>query len=290
MAFPSAIGCIVIGLSPITSGGPCIDTESPLVARTIPAYLYWQYRDDDNLQAFVDSYNAMTQDYVDWYISLNLPIYTQSPITGAFLDWVGQGLYGYPRPVLGEGYQRLIGPLNTYSPNGFGVVNEDGSFERILAVGLNQRRILSNARAIRVNDDLYRRSIAWHFFKGYGHQFNVRYLKRRIMQWLTGPDGIDPKVDQTYRISVSFGACCQVNITLIIFKSVWQRGAVPNTITLNDRGAPTRSYGSAILNHNEIVVTIIGDQFEFGDQLKEAIDEGFLELPFQYNYVVTVQH
>ena len=283
MAFPSAIGCIVIGLSPITSGGPCIDTESQLIARTIPAYLYWQYRDDDNLQAFVDSYNAMTQDYVEWFISLNLPIYTQSPIVGAFLDWVGQGVYGYPRPVLGEGYQRIVGPYNTYSFNGYGTVDENGILIKVTPVAFNQRRILSNAHAVRVNDDLYRRSISWHFFKGYGHQFNVRYLKRRVMQWLTGVDGIDPKVDQTYRISVSFGACCQVNITLIIFKSIELSASLWNTSAFNDRRR-------AIFNDNLIEVTIIGDQFEFGDQLKEAIDQGFLELPFQYNYVVTVQH
>lgn len=268
MAFPSAIGCIVIGQSPIESGPHCQLVVDDHVCRIIPSYLYWQYKDDDNLQAFVDSYNSYAQEFAEWFCSLNLPIYTSDPVSGALLDWVGEGLYGYSRPVLGEGRQEELGPYNTWAFN---------------ELDFNGLRNISNATALRVNDDLYRRSLSWHFQKGDGRIFNVRYLKRRIMRWLIGENGIDPGIDQTYRISVSFGYCCQVNITLVIFKSVVLSGAFYNTFAFNE------TVNSAF-NDLEIIVTQLGPQFDLGDKLKEAIDEGFLELPFQFNYVVTVQH
>ncbi len=267
MAFPSAIGCFVIGESSIESGGPCVETESPTVKRTIPSYLYWQYRDDDNLQAFVDAYNTLTQEFVDWFNSLNLPVYTAAPVIGALLDWVGRGLYGLGRPVLGSGHSRLEGPYDTWA------------FDTL---AFNTRKTISDFTGEAVDDDVYRRVISWHYFKGDRRIFNVRYLKRRIMRFLTGVNGTDPGIDQTYRISVSFGACCQVNITLVRLRSTLLRGAIYNSFAFNSRTA-------AIFNDVEIVTTILGPQFDLAQVLKEAIDQGVLELPFQYTYVVIVQ-
>lgn len=265
MAFPSAIGCIVIGESPITSGGPCLDVEDDQLCKVIKSYLYWQFKDDDNLQAFVDSYNSLAQQFVTWFCSLNLPIYTTSPIDGALLNWVGEGLYGYPRPVLGKGAQRVRGPYNTWQLN---------------SIQLNDRYVVSNFQAELVTDDIYRRCLTWHFFKGDGKQFNTRWLKRRIMRWLTGEDGIDPHVDQTYRVSVSYGLCCQVNVTLVRLRGRLTNGAFYNNHQLNSRQ----------MNYFEVIVTILyPDQFELAQQLKEAIEQGVLELPFQFTYVVKIQ-
>lgn len=264
MAFPSAIGCFVIGASPITSGGPCIDVDDGLFCTAIKSYLYWQYRDDDNLQAFVDSYNTQAQRFVTWFCQLDLPIYTMDPVSGALLNWVGAGLYGYPRPVLGRGHQVLQGPYNTWEFN---------------TLRYNQRRIVGDFIAENVTDDLYRRCLTWHFFKGDGRVFNVTYLKKRIMRWLTGVDGTNPGIDQTYRISVSFGLCCQVNITLVRYRSRLVRNSRYNTFRYN-----TTRY-----NDSAVEVTIIADPFEFGRQLKEAIEQGVLELPFQYSYIIKIQ-
>ena len=79
----------------------------------LPSYLYLQYQDDDNLQAFVDVYNSQAQEYLDWFYSISLPVYTSDTISGSLLDWVAQGLYGMPRPVLATGVNQNLGPYNT---------------------------------------------------------------------------------------------------------------------------------------------------------------------------------
>lgn len=265
MAFPSAIGCIVIGQSPIASGPHCQLVVDDHVCRIIPSYLYWQYKDDDNLQAFVDSYNSYAQEFAEWFCSLNLPIYTTSPVDGALLNWVGEGLYGYPRPVLGSGSQVLKGPYNTWQFN---------------SIQFNQHKLIGEFTADPVDDDLYRRMITWHFWKGDGRQFNIRNLKRKIMRFLEGENGIDPPVDQTYRISVSFGACCQVDITLIRY-----RGRVTRSFRFNQFQFNVPTF--ALLESS--TVTLYSDQFELAQQLKEAIEQGALELPFQYKFIITIQ-
>jgi hypothetical protein len=83
----------------------------------IPSYLYQEYTDDDDLQGWVEAQNIMQQDYVDTFNALNLPIYTGPIVSGALLDWVGRGVYGFQRPVIGPEIQSTFGPLNTYGPN-----------------------------------------------------------------------------------------------------------------------------------------------------------------------------
>lgn len=69
-----------------------------MLSQTIPSYLYQEYSDDVDLQAFVSAYNQMTQQYVTWFNTIGLPIYTG--LSGPLLDWVCNGLYGYYRPTL----------------------------------------------------------------------------------------------------------------------------------------------------------------------------------------------
>lgn len=240
------------------------DAANPLYCQVIPSYLYWQYRDDDNLQGFVDAQNIMAQSFVTWFCDLNLPIYTDSPIDGALLDWVAEGLYGFPRPTLGQGIISELGELNTYQLN---------------TMMLNDRKLVGSFTADPVDDDLYRRIITWHFYKGDGKVFSIRWLKRRIMRFLTGDNGIDPGVDQTYRISVSFGLCFQVNIIIKRFKSGVIQSAMPNTFMAN----------TLMLDELDLGITTLGPPFALAGRLKEAIEQGALELPFQYSYVVSVE-
>jgi hypothetical protein len=67
--------------------------------QTIPSYLYAQYSDDENLQAFVDAYNSLSQGYLDWFNSRPLGLYTSPNIAGPLLDWVGQGVPVQHGPV-----------------------------------------------------------------------------------------------------------------------------------------------------------------------------------------------
>lgn len=197
--------------------------------KTIKSYLYEEYTDDDDLQNFVDSYNQMTQNYVDTFNSLNLPIYTWGLIVGRLLDWVAKGLYGMDRPSLSSGKSRFIGPFNTYQFN---------------TVAFNSKKRISSQELIETTDDLFKRILTWHFFKGDGRVFDVRWLKRRILRFLNGANGINVDTAATYDISVQFASKTQVNITIatngsptqaILFQEAVNSGALelPFQFTFN---------------------------------------------------------
>lgn len=132
----------------------------------IPAYVYREYADDQDVQAFFANYNTAAQQFLTWFATIGLPIYTglstqgQTGLITPLLDWVGVGLYGIPRPTLGNSL---------------------------------------------VSDDVYQRCMTWALYKGDGTLFNIRWLKRRIMRFLEGTNGTDPGINQTYQISVRFG-------------------------------------------------------------------------------------
>lgn len=158
------------------------------VQRTIPAYLYVQYQGDDAVAAFFDAYNIWAQAYTDWFNNLNLPIYTQPPVSGTLLDWVAQGLYGISRPSLptsiGAPYK---GPVNSFYLNELTVNGYKPGLPDTYAV---------------TNDDFFRRIITWKFYKGDGKAFSPRWLKRRLNRFLTGANGKDVPNDTTYNVSV----------------------------------------------------------------------------------------
>ena len=59
---------------------PLWATEPAYLAKAIPSYLYVQYNDDDDLQAFVQAYNELAQEIITWlntaavsYTHLTLP-------------------------------------------------------------------------------------------------------------------------------------------------------------------------------------------------------------------------
>ncbi|MCQ4438507.1 hypothetical protein NO135_26220, partial [Clostridioides difficile] len=39
------------------------------------SYAFYQYRNDPNIRAFLDSYNGVAQDYLDWFNTLQYPVY-----------------------------------------------------------------------------------------------------------------------------------------------------------------------------------------------------------------------
>jgi len=232
-----------------------------MITQTIPSYLYLQYNDDDDLQAFVDAYNDQSQQIINWFNTIGLPIYTGTPIAGPLLDWVAEGLYGINRPTLVSGVTVHEGPLNTYGPN--------------MGPALNQSVVVQPTNYALVNDDVFKRVITWHFYKGDGKVLNIRWLKRRIARFLYGYNGTDPGIDQTYRISVEFGIAPQVNITIQSgVRSVLGglNTACCNTQTLNDTASTYFAY----------------PPIPMAKTFKTAVDNGILELPFQFTYSVSV--
>jgi hypothetical protein len=230
------------------------------VLRPIPSYLYQEYSDDSDLQAFVAAYNSMMQDIIDTLLNLNLPIYTKDPISGALLDWVGQGLYGISRPSLTYSFPRIFGPYNTYEYNVQTYNQYVYQFPDDIAL---------------TDDDIYRRVITWHFHKGDGKYFSVEWLKKRVMRFLLGINGTCPNIDNTYQISVTFGASCDVTIRIVLIDRTIIDGAIYN----ND------SFQYNVMQYNQLNTTAINypplpTMTEFAD----AVRSGVLELPFMFNW------
>jgi hypothetical protein len=152
----------------------------------LPAYVYQEYADDDNIRAFFTSYNNLATQYLLWFSSLNLPIYTGGIIAGALLDWVALGLYGIIRPSITTGSVFYEGATNTVPTN---------------VVATNSQLQSSTEALQSTSDDIFRRVITWNFYKGDGFVFNMQWLKRRVFRFLNGPNGVSPVIDQTYTVS-----------------------------------------------------------------------------------------
>lgn len=156
------------------------------VAETIPSYLYVQYADDDDLQAFVAGYNGMAQNYVDWFNDTGVPVYTG--LTGSLLDWVAAGLYGITRPTIESFAIAARGMINTFELN---------------TLELNEYVPGTPAQFFLASDDVFQRCITWHFYKGDGKVFSLLWLKRRVLRWLYGTNGTDVNVADTSGVSIT---------------------------------------------------------------------------------------
>lgn len=146
-----------------------------MLADIIKAYAYRQYADDDNIQAFFTAMNDGTQNYLDWFNQVGLAYYPG--LSGDLLDWVGTGLYGMPRPEVENLGNPGQGTLNTQ------VLNSSP---------LNTFIEPTASTGYTLSDDVYKRILTWSLFKGDGKNFNMRWMKRRVMRFLVGANGIDP--------------------------------------------------------------------------------------------------
>jgi hypothetical protein len=234
------------------------------LTQAIPSYLYQEYSDDDDLQAFVTAENQLQQNYIDTFNAINLPIYTGPVVSGALLDWVGQGVYGINRPWLVTNKSAQVGPLNT--------------------IGLNQSFVpIDNFQQLEPNglladDDIYRRVITWHYQKGDGKYFSIRWLKRRIMRFLIGVNGTSPPIDQTDQISITFGAGGAIGVRFITGQRILTGGCIPNVVAPGalepiDNVDTTYTPYPPLPNLNVFL---------------EAIASGILEIPFQMTFVTNV--
>lgn len=154
----------------------------------LAAYPYVQYNDDDDIGAFFMAYNSMAQEYVDFFNEYNLADYNAANIADELLDWISEGIYGMRRPYLVDGSASApIGPLGTI-PLG----DEYLGFFGWSAGSPPTYSFVDNA--------VFRKVITWNFFKGDGVMFNINWLKRRIVRFLT--DESNP--ESTYDVSVYF--------------------------------------------------------------------------------------
>lgn len=241
--------------------------DAPGVEKITPSYLYEEYSDDDNLQAFVASQNELVQRFLDWFNTVDLPVYTSDTITGLLLDWVGAGLYGLPRPSIPTGHSTLLGVYGTLfygePPTAYGML----------------RRTPPPA-FVRLSDDYYKRILTWQFFKGDGKYFTITWLKKRVMRFLIGMNGTAPNIDQTYQISVTFGPDRQANI--VIFNTQRRFLTGPGVYGRGPAYGVGRPYGSAVSSN--IPMT----PFAAAATFAAAVNSGIVELPFQWSWTCTV--
>ena len=239
---PSWLGGFVLGESPL--GGPNDFPVAAGVQRTIDSYLYVQWRTgsgSDALQAFTNAYNQITQSYVDSFNSLSLPVYTEQQ--GAMLDWVALGVYGFLRPLLPIGREVAYGAVNSFAVNA-------------PKQPVNGWNVVVPNTYYQTTDDIFKRIMTWHLYRGDGRQINVRWIKRRVMRFLIGENGSggypitsdlvvaldsfgEPvywptwyNVDLTPQISVTFaGSEATIRIVLVVRNVTG--GCIPNRFRPN---------------------------------------------------------
>lgn len=85
-----------------------------MLISTLPAYLYEQYNNAPDLEAFFTAYNNTSQEYLNNVNNLNLPIYTAQ--YGQMLDWVANSIYGVARPVIPFGSSSLSNGVYNSDP------------------------------------------------------------------------------------------------------------------------------------------------------------------------------
>lgn len=160
-----------------------------ILTKIIPAYPFVQYRDDKNVVAFFDAYNELAQQYLDDMNAYQLPFWPAAGVTGTLLDFVVKGIYGAVRPeqqlTVEEFYK---GTLDTslYDTVKYATLQD-------YQPGLSRF----------VPDEYWKRILTWNFYKADGQQFTITWLKRRIARFLLGAGGRDPRLENTYLVSVT---------------------------------------------------------------------------------------
>lgn len=162
----------------------------PLPLKTvIPSYLYQQYADDVNLQSFVDAYNTIAQAYLDWFNQTPFGVYTSPAIAGQLLDWIGQGIYGIPRPIFSTLATKYLTDATNQLPTN--IIATDGSEHE------------QSGTAIVSNDDFYKRTITWATYIGDGRVCNASVLRKRIARFLYGSNGGDIMLTDAQNVSIT---------------------------------------------------------------------------------------
>lgn len=233
-----------------------------MLKEIIKAYLYQQYKSDDNLQAFFTAYNSMSQEIYDWVINANLPIFTGNYNYGSQLEWIAHGIYGQYRPIISSSKTVVYGPYNTIKFN---------------QVALNGRKKKTTTNQITTSDDIFKRVMTWNFYKGDGFNFTITWLKRRILRFLQGVNGADIVNDQRWGISITFGDEGQINITIIRAMR-----SIIKSAQLDDMAYGDTEYGALETRLD------YASSFDYATVFKTIFDNGLLNMPFWSSTTVTI--
>lgn len=224
------------------------------ISGVIPSYLYEQYSDDSDLQAFVSVYNSLSNEYHAWFTDVNLAIYTNSNISDVLLDWVGDGIYGVKRPIISTLSKYSYGTLNTSAYNEF---------------PYNGFKVINSGTSQIATDDIYKRALTWSAYAGDLKHSSIQWLRRRVARFLYGSNGGDITVDDLINVSVTG-------------KNVGS-GLAYNEVVYN-----TAPYGFSVpffqRLRGAVVITI--PNTPIGKTFSTLLKNGTLVVPLQLNYSV----
>lgn len=243
-----------------------LPTSPTSATKTIPSYLYFQYQTDEDLPSLIQSYNTMSQEVIDWFNNLNLPIYTLQ--SGDLLDWVGAGIYGYPRPQLSSYTQ--------FPPQGATATYPTARYATADMVRT------SSSYGVKASDDVYKRCLTWQFYKGDGFQFTIPWLKRRVYRWMNGTNGTSPDIAYTSDVGITFSK--PGSITVYFYQGP--------TASMTTSFGPTASlkrtaYSQPVYFAPTITIDFTGYSGTLISQFIDSINSGAITFPFQYTVVVT---
>lgn len=154
---------------------------------TIGSYIYQEFVDDLNVVAFSDSYNTLSQSYLDWANQHPLAVWSNANISGPLLDWTLGGIYGISRPVFSSLVRKFRGGINALPLN---------------TVALNSGKLFQTGTATPATDDYYRRVATWTLYVGNGRQFNVEVLRLKVARFIYGTNGTDVTLSQAQTIHI----------------------------------------------------------------------------------------
>jgi hypothetical protein len=220
-----------------------------MLPSVVPAYLYEQYADDEDLQAYIDAYNGAVQNYVNWFNTALLPFYPAQ--SAPLLDWTAYGIWGLQRTSLASAASTALGMLNTQPLN----------------VAALNAFVPSTQQIFALADDVFQRILTWNVYKADGKRFSPRWLKRRVMRFLVGTNGLDPTPDMP-GFQVGCESTFPIGVTIA-------NGVV--TVTL------ASTLLSQMANVSPFIMTLFQDAFQAG-----AGDGAVLDLPIEYQYVCNI--
>lgn len=227
----------------------------------IKSYPYTQYNDDENIAAFFSAYNKIAEDIYEWMKNANLPVFSGGYNAGDQLKWIARGVYGVKPPILVSGKQQVYGPFNSTSFN---------------QLSFNARDVVNKSEQVVASDDIFKRVMTWNFYKGDGFDFTIPWLKRRIMRFIVGDDGVDITNDEHWSISVLFSSD-GASISIVKGYRKLTESSVFNAQVFNSRAFNQKT--SVLIKSNE---------YEFASLFKQAFDSGLLHMPFYQPVSVTI--
>jgi hypothetical protein len=228
---------------------------SPL-AEVVPTYVYGQFSDDPDIQAFFAGLNTTAQGYTDWFNETPLSVYTSEAISGPLLEWIGTGLYGVGRPSLSTLSSRSYGNYNSVPYN---------------TLAFSSRRQISSGTAQLASDDLYKRTLTWYNYLGDGRQMSIQWLRRRVARFIFGVNGTDVTADKFWQISI-----IQPPVAF---------SASYGTPPYNTQAYSTRKNRKIPAAH---ALQIILPPGQISRQFQILVNAGFLVLPFQVKFTIVI--